>query len=221
MPRVLPFALFMALIGVQEFAGFLTKYGILGAYDALPMILYPVRALAAGAALLYYASRCPELRLSDLFKLPHTLLSIGVGLLVFVLWINLTFHFGDEVKTFDPALFQSTTVLGVLITFRFLGTALIVPIMEELFWRSFFLRYLINKDFENVPVGLFSWSSFVIASIMFGLEHNLIVAGIIAGIAYNLLLYRTKSISQCILSHAITNLVLGIYVVSTGQWRFW
>ena len=93
--------------------------------------------------------------------------------------------------------------------------------MEEIFWRSFFLRWLIHRDFENIPLGLFTWPSFVIGSLMFGLEHNLILAGVIAGAAYNLLLYRTRSISQCILAHATTNLVLGIYVIAAGQWRFW
>ncbi|MGA7827253.1 MAG: CPBP family glutamic-type intramembrane protease [Geobacteraceae bacterium] len=56
---------------------------------------------------------------------------------------------------------------------------------------------------------------------MFGLEHNLFLAGIMAGIAYNLLLYRTKSLSACILAHGLTNLALGIYVLQTGKWYFW
>lgn len=221
MPRVLPFAIFMAFIGVQELAGFLAKYAILNAYDFLPMVLYPFKALFAAGALIFYASRYSELRLNDLSKLPHLLVSICIGLLVFVLWINLDFHFGSEARTFDPTLLRSSSAVWVLIGFRLLGTALVVPIMEELFWRSFFLRYLIHKDFETIPIGMFTWPSFVISSVMFGLEHDLILAGIIAGVAYNLLLYYTKSISHCMLSHAITNFALGIYVLLTGQWRFW
>jgi hypothetical protein len=221
MPRVLPFAIFMAFIGVQELAGFLSEHGIVHPDDSLPMVLYPIRAVATGAALLFLARRCPELRWSDLARLPHTLVSVCAGLLVFVLWINLDFHFGSEPRTFDPTLIGSTAALWVFIGFRLLGTAVIVPIMEELFWRSFFLRWLIHKDFESIPVGLFTWSSFIICSIMFGLEHTLILAGIVAGAAYCLLLYYTKSISQCVLSHAITNLALGIYVLAAGQWRFW
>jgi CAAX prenyl protease-like protein len=61
----------------------------------------------------------------------------------------------------------------------------------------------------------------LICAVLFGLEHNLILAGIMAGVAYSLLLYWTKSIYQCILAHAVTNLVLGIYVLQTGYWQFW
>jgi hypothetical protein len=42
-----------------------------------------------------------------------------------------------------------------------------------------------------------------------------------AGAAYNLLLLRTKSIAQCILAHAVTNFLLGMYVLITKQWFFW
>jgi uncharacterized protein len=221
MPRVLPFAIFMAFNGVQELAGFLARYGVIHPYESLSMVLYPVKALAAGAVLLFYASNYSELRPGDLSKLLRTLVSVCTGLLVFVLWINLDFHFGAERKAFDPALLESGLALWVLIGFRLLGTALIVPVMEELFWRSFFLRWLVDKEFTAVPEGLFTWPSFLICSIMFGFEHHLIIAGVVAGAAYNLLYYRTKSIAQCILSHAVTNLALAIYVLSTGQWRFW
>jgi CAAX prenyl protease-like protein len=57
--------------------------------------------------------------------------------------------------------------------------------------------------------------------VLFGLEHNFILAGVMAGIAYNLLLYRTKSLAHCILAHAVTNLALAIYVITTGKWQFW
>src|SRR5208282_2956919 len=108
MPRVLPFAIFMAFIAVQELAGFLARCGgVIHPYESLPMVLYPVKALAAGAALLFYASNYSELRPGDLSKLPLSLVSVCTGLLVFVLWINLDFHFGAEQKAFDPALLKS------------------------------------------------------------------------------------------------------------------
>jgi hypothetical protein len=93
--------------------------------------------------------------------------------------------------------------------------------MEELFWRSFLLRYIINSDFMSVRVGTYTLFSFLVGSGLFGLEHTLVLAGIMAGIAYSLLLYWTKSIYQCVLSHAVTNFVLGIYVLQTGYWQFW
>jgi CAAX prenyl protease-like protein len=56
---------------------------------------------------------------------------------------------------------------------------------------------------------------------MFGFEHNYILAGIMAGVAYNILLYKTRSLAQCVLAHAVTNLALAVYVVVTGNWQFW
>ena len=107
------------------------------------------------------------------------------------------------------------------ISIRLFGAVVIVPIMEELFWRSFLLRYLINTEFKQVTLGTFNWFSLVWTVLLFGQEHQRWLAGIGAGILYTLLLYRTKSLSACILAHAITNLALGIYVLLTGHWEYW
>jgi CAAX prenyl protease-like protein len=93
--------------------------------------------------------------------------------------------------------------------------------MEEIFWRSFMLRYVITSDFTSVRIGTFTLTSFLICAVLFGLEHNLLLAGIMAGAVYSLLLYWTKSIFQCVLAHAVTNLALGLYVLQTGHWQFW
>jgi hypothetical protein len=93
--------------------------------------------------------------------------------------------------------------------------------MEELFWRSFLIRYIISPDFMKMPIGHFTWLSFILTTILFGFEHNLWFAGMMAGAAYNLILYYTKSIAQCILAHAVTNFCLGFYVCYTGQWQLW
>ena len=97
----------------------------------------------------------------------------------------------------------------------------IVPVMEELFWRSFLMRYLINQDFRSVPMGAFTWFSFMGVAILFGLEHHRVIVGIIAGLLYNLLLIRQKKLKGAILAHGVTNLGLGIYVLLTGSWMFW
>jgi CAAX prenyl protease-like protein len=93
--------------------------------------------------------------------------------------------------------------------------------MEELFWRSFLIRYIIGNDFSKIPIGTFSWASFLITVVLIGLEHHYFLAGMMAGAVFNLLLYFTRSISQCILAHAVANLALGIYVLQTGKWLFW
>jgi CAAX prenyl protease-like protein len=193
-------------------------------YDAVHLrSLYPMRALLAGVVLLRFKSRYDELRLSDLAALRRTAVSIITGVVVFLLWITMDWPFATfgTPRGFNPTLSDNRLVTALLIVSRLAGTAIIVPVMEELFWRSFLLRYIIHHDFKRIPIGRFSWHSFVIATILFGLEHNLYLAGMMAGAAYTLLLYRTRSIVHCVLAHAVTNGALGIYVLSTGQWHFW
>lgn len=130
-------------------------------------------------------------------------------------------QFGQN-SGFDPHAFggSKTAAIG-LIAVRLIGAAVIVPVMEELFWRSFLMRYLINPDFRSVPVGAFTWFSFIGVAILFGLEHHRVVVGIIAGLLYGLLLIRQKKLKGVILAHGVTNLGLGIYVLLTGSWMFW
>jgi hypothetical protein len=93
--------------------------------------------------------------------------------------------------------------------------------MEELFWRSFLMRYLIDPDFRSVPMGAFTWLSFLGVAVLFGLEHHRVLVGILAGLLYGFLLIRQKKLQGVILAHGVTNLGLGIYIVLTGNWMFW
>jgi CAAX prenyl protease-like protein len=83
------------------------------------------------------------------------------------------------------------------------------------------IRYLIEPNFRTVPIGAFTWLSFLSVAVLFGLEHNRVLVGIIAGLLYGLLLVRQKKLSGVILAHGVTNLGLGIYVLLTGNWMFW
>ena len=122
---------------------------------------------------------------------------------------------------FNPTQLPDGAVRILMTCFRIVGAVLVVPLMEELFWRSFLLRYLIDNNFEKVRIGTFTWASFLFTVVLFGLEHNYIYAGIMAGVVYNLILYKTRSLAQCVLAHAVTNLALAIYVIFTGKWQFW
>ncbi len=221
--RIIPFAVFMALIGLQQGLQWLVDRGSLGLTDQQLLYLYPVKALLVAGLLLYFRREYSELRFADFKNLSHTVGSLLLGLLVFILWINMDWDFATlgDAKGFDPFLVDNDNIRNTLIFFRIFGAALVVPIMEELFWRSFLLRYIINPDFISIRIGTYTLTSFLIGAGLFGLEHNLVLAGIMAGVAYSLLLYWTKSIYQCILAHAVTNLVLGIYVLQTGYWQFW
>lgn len=222
--RVLPFGLYMAFILIHDL---LLK--VLPADSTLAQnlitITYPLRTFVVLGALWWFRKEYDELRWEKGGGpvLRPMLEAFGIGLLVFVLWIRMDWDWavlGGGATPYDPRTLPAAgfwAFAGV----RLFGASVVVPIFEELFWRSFILRYIINPDFTKVPVGAFTWPSFLISAALFGAEHHLWLAGIVAGLLYNLLLYRTRHLFYPVLAHGITNFCLGIYVLTTGSWSFW
>jgi len=221
--RYIPFAVFMAFIGIDEIVRFAASKGLLVLTETTLYYLYPVKALMVAVLLFHYRRAYTELSLKDLTRLPVTAAASLLGMLVFILWINMDWALpaSGSPQGFNPTLLPDTAAQIVMTAFRIAGAVLVVPLMEELFWRSFLIRYIVDQDFEKVPVGRFTWPSFLITVVLFGLEHHFVLAGMVAGILYSILLYRTRSLAQCILAHAVTNLALAIYVITTGKWYFW
>jgi len=144
----------------------------------------------------------------------------GVG--VFAAWIlldDLYPHLGHS--SFDPYAEADGTTAVVTILFRMIGAVLVVPVMEELFWRSFAMRFVLRTDFRSLPLGVFSRYGFALVALLFGLEHHRWLAGILAGLVYAGLLVRSRNLFTPILSHAVTNFLLGVYTLSTHQWSYW
>lgn len=222
-PRLAPFALYMSFVGLQECLGFLCGKGVVCLPDQFVLWLYPVKALSVAVLICYFGKHYQEICFRELLKPAYTLVSIVTGITVFALWIRLDFTLPlvGNAQGFNPDILQSQSARIFMIAVRLSGAVLVVPVMEELFWRSFLIRYIIGQEFARIPIGTFTWTSFLISSLLFGFEHHLFLAGIIAGIAYNLLLYHTRSIAHCITAHAVTNLALGIYVISAGKWYLW
>lgn len=152
--------------------------------------------------------------------------AIFIGILALVLWVAPQEFFGAErrMKGFDPAFFGSEGWPYALnLGFRFLRLVVVVPLVEEIFWRGFLLRWLIREDFTNVPMGSFTWKSFSLVSLFFMLEHAPAdwPAALLTGALFNLVALRTRSLSACVITHAVTNLLLGLYILRTGQLGFW
>ncbi|MDD2558527.1 MAG: CAAX prenyl protease-related protein [Desulfuromonadaceae bacterium] len=220
--RVLPFLVFMLFVGVEELLRFSVGKDF-SVPDQLLLFLYPVKAGIVAILLLMLWPNYREFRFGDILQWQSTLLSTLIGLFIFWLWIQMTAEFATvgESAGLNVEAYQEGFVRNTMIGVRLCGAVLVVPLMEELFWRSFLIRYLVKKEFMQVSIGMFTWFSFLATAVLFGLEHNLYLAGICAGILFNLVLYRTRSIFQCVLSHAVANLALGIYVLNSGNWHFW
>jgi CAAX prenyl protease-like protein len=188
-------------------------------------ILYPIR-LAIVVAVILLVSR-PYLQLRP--KTP--LASIAIGVAVFLIWIAPDQLFGyRHFWLFDNSLTgsASTSIPADMqasfwfLALRTLGSVAVVPIIEELFWRGWLMRWLINPDFEKVPLGAYAPAAFWIVAVLFASEHGPYwEVGLIAGAIYNWWMVRTKSLADCILAHAVTNAILAAYVMMSGQWQYW
>lgn len=182
--------------------------------------LYAARIGAVMLLLAAFWREYGELRAPRL-SLAQVAISILTGVVVLILWVNLTAPWMviGESAGFDPR--TNGQVDWLMVVVRIFGAAAVVPIMEELFWRSFLMRWIVSPDFENVDPAQTTWKAALITIVLFGFEHNLWFAGIVAGIAYSALYVRYRTIWMPILAHAVTNLLLGIWVVQTGNWSYW
>jgi CAAX prenyl protease-like protein len=136
------------------------------------------------------------------------------------LWQNIP---PASAQVYNPdRLLSSPAARIAYLCIRVAGPTLVVPVMEELFFRDFVMRALIaGSRFEEVAVGTFSWVSLLGMALLFGLNHgSMWPAGILYGLLMGLLLIRTRSLGACILAHALTNLTLYLYVIYTGDWQF-
>jgi hypothetical protein len=224
MPRILPFALFMAFIAVD--AGIRWVSGLLAspASDSLPLFLwlYPVRTAVVLGALVYLWPAYRELRQHIWTSWPEALLTLAVGVVVYLAWMRMDWPWAMQGRPTGYNPFQAGAGWGVILAgIRLFGATVVVPVMEELFWRSFLIRYLVTPAFTAVRLGTYTPLSFGATVVLFGLEHHLWLAGMMAGVAYNLLLYNTHRLWPCIVAHALTNLLLGIHVLVTGAWHWW
>jgi CAAX prenyl protease-like protein len=154
-------------------------------------------------------------------------LAILCGFLVWGLWVGLDGHYpsltflpGQRRVGFDP----TTMAPGprwAFILVRLLGLVVVVPVIEELFWRSFLLRWLIDVDFARVPIGRVTPLAAAVSSLFFALVHPEWLPALLTGLLWAGLLWKTKSLSACAISHATANLALGLYVLATAQWKYW
>ena len=104
---------------------------------------------------------------------------------------------------------------------RLTGSAFVISLAEEYFWRGFLMRWMQGRPFTAINPGHVGWGVILVCSIVFGLEHSRWAAGIAAGLAYGLLYSRTRDLGAAITAHVTTNLLLGLYVLFTGAYAFW
>jgi CAAX prenyl protease-like protein len=214
---VAPMALFLLLLGLNS-----SLKAVGGGFwiSSAEYWIYPLQTFACGALLLLYRQQYHFRPLRGVWFV------IAIGVVVFVVWVapQSLLGFPSRRIGFNPTLLQAHPLASyATIVLRFARLVIVVPLVEEIFWRGFLLRYLINDDFWRVPFGAFSWFPFVAVTIAFALSHAVVdwSAALVCGALYNWVAHRTKSLGSCVLAHAITNLLLGAWIMRTQQWGFW
>lgn len=214
LPYVIPFAVFLGFLALQNIVA------------APPEIELPLRVVVLAAVLVLSSRRV--LNLQSASPLNSTLL----GVMVFLIWIGPDFFFpayrssglfqnaftGQLQSSIPAQALTNPIVLGS----RIVRAVVLVPIIEELFWRGWLMRWLIQPRFERVPLGTYAHAAFWTTAVLFASEHGPFWdVGLVAGILYNWLLVRTKTLGDCILAHAVTNACLCGYVMATHHWEYW
>ena len=183
---------------------------------------YVIKIIAVIAVFAYFAKNLTELNKLPPFR--DFLYATVSGLIVFVVWIfpypSWLVAGVDAVATNPIAGFNDLDATIWLST-RILGAALVVPIIEELFWRSYIMRRYDKDDFLNVDPATISSFAYVGSACLFAIEHKLWLAGLFAGLVYGELYKTYKNLWVPIFAHGVTNAILGVYVISTGHWQYW
>jgi CAAX prenyl protease-like protein len=146
----------------------------------------------------------------------------AVGVLVFVCWIFAAHLLLPPHAMPDSLAATPVALRGLWILSRIAGAILIVPIAEELAYRGYLMRRLTQSDFESVAFQSVRWPALGLTAIVFGLAHGALwLPGIVAGLAYGLILKRRGSLGEAVAAHATTNALIAASVLAGNQWQLW
>jgi CAAX prenyl protease-like protein len=218
LPYVAPFAIFLILTALE---GRLPQQGE-NPHPTWYPIGYAIKIAIVAVLAWYFRSTW-----RDMTPWPSwsgLALAVGIGLSSLILWVGLDGRYPlipgmGKRQGFDPSVLTLESRIAFLVV-RMFGLVLLVPLIEELFWRSFLMRWIIDQDFSKVAIGTVTPLAAAVTSILFALEHPEWLPALLTGLAWAWLLWYTKSVAACFVSHVTANLALGIYVLATGAWKY-
>ena len=205
-PFVAPLFLFMAFLSVESY------------FPDQHYVLYPIKMILVAGVLAWYWRSLPALIPAAPMR------SVWVGVVGVVLWIGIDpilVHYDHPLIGRNPFQLYPAVYAWWLYGFRLAGIAFVVPVMEELFWRGFLMRWLIKEDFTSVPLGTYQPFSFWITTACFAAVHGPEwPLGVVVGLLYGVWFIRTKSLGNIMLAHGVTNLLLALYCLMANDWHF-
>lgn len=211
--RVAPFFIFLVLTACQGMFGEASRYWV-----------YLLKTLVGAWMIWELRPFVTEMRWAFSWE------AVAVGIGIFIIWVgidpfvpknNVFFKPGGDPWNPFAQFGEGSMAAWVVVVGRILGSSIVVPPLEEMFYRSFLYRYFVRTDFQNLPLNHRHPLSWVVTSLLFGLVHYEWLAGILCGLAYQWLVLRKNRLGDAMTAHAITNFILGIYIVWKGAWGFW
>ncbi|HEY3837422.1 MAG TPA: CAAX prenyl protease-related protein [Bryobacteraceae bacterium] len=208
---VLPFAIFIAFLTIDKLV--------------VP-VPQPVRFLGILALLAVVSRGLLPARPSRFFS------SVLLGIGVFFIWVGPDalipgyrnfILFSNSIVGHAQGITSPAEKLSIwFLVFRILSSVVTVPIIEELFWRGWMMRWIADHKFWRIPVGTYHAEAFWIVALLFASEHGSYWdVGLITGIIYNWWAIRTRNLTDCVIAHAVTNGCLAAYVILGNHWQYW
>lgn len=214
-PWVAPFAVFMALLALAPSLPFGQPWESLVRVG----ILIAVLVFVSGGVV-------------RTLRVRHVVTSILLGLAVCAMWVapdllvpgwRTHWLFQNSITgTLKTSIPPAELANPLVVILRIARAALLVPIIEELFWRGWLPRWIVNNDWQKVPIGTYNTLAFVGTAVLFASEHGPYwEVGLLCGFIYNWWLWRTKSLGDVVLVHAVTNGALSAFVLVSGHYESW
>jgi CAAX prenyl protease-like protein len=221
--RVVPFVVFLVLTSFQGSFGDAGRYWV-----------YLAKTLVGAWMLWELRGVVVEMK----WSFSGEAVAVGVG--VFVMWVGIDpfvpgqdalmfkFGFGPDPAKEPPKIWNPFDLYGAgslmgwfFVVVRTVGSSVVVPPLEEVFYRSFLYRYLISPEFERIPLNRVHGAALLLGAVLFAFTHQQWLAAILCSLAYQGLVLRKNRLGDAMTAHAITNFLLAIWVVARSAWQFW
>ena len=239
--HVVPFAVFMIFNLIYQFSG----DAMLWEHDRAPwyrhwpdQLFYPIQTVVCFGVLAFFWKHY-EFQWSKKVWVGVLagLIGIGFWLLPTALydWLGMTGKPDGFVEKltglaprregFDPRVFENPAAYWASLILRMARAVIVVALVEEIFWRGFLMRFLLDMDgdYWKVPFGKPAKISFVVVTLVFVLAHAPIdYAGAIVygSLTYAVAVY-TKSLLACVVMHGVANATMGVYALYYGKLGLW
>lgn len=239
--HIVPFAIFIAFLLLLQFGGVLIEWK----HPAAPwwrqdpaQFIYPLQTLVTGFFLIRYWH---YYTFSWSWKWGIIGAMMGViGIGFWLLPTTLYDHWGLTGKTegllkwlgvaerkegFDPGIFTNPIAYTFSLVMRFMRAVIIVALVEEIFWRGFLMRFVMDWEgnYWKQPFGRVHWKSYLITTGLFMLAHAPVdyAGAFIYGTLTYILCVWSKSLGACVIMHAVANFLMGAYAMAYGKYGLW